>query len=435
MDPIFQQRRNGSGIRCTSKTARCYGIRIWESSYLRHCSLDDNQMMRITIEMSRSVLIMLCLSLVISGCTPTFNQTATHEVAYVASGIELAWTHSTSSPIKEMVTDESGQFVYLLTMQGVEKVDLASGRLLWQTNLNKHGTMTFAYDAQLLLVQNVLVANDENAHVLVGLDAEDGQVIWRLRFSDHISGTYGSSPQVRETETDGLRVFVAINADRSNTILSIDPISGDLLWTSEDYGHILSLTQLAVWQDALLVIANPIVVFDRSTGHLVRTIEPSTIASRYAPVFQNDILYETDGSTLTALDLNNNRIIWSQSWQCSEFSLHRPPVITNNAIYQETLCSNLVKIDSMGQTLWSYSVEASSKAFVAAESQGYLLTSKTEIHQIDLLTGEGAEIIRFSPPRFPGFGDQTFQYLRVTENRLLVHLDNNQLFGFSIPYY
>jgi len=207
-------------------------------------------------------------------------------------GPEPAWTVDFSAGENMTPPVISGDTVVIGDGDGVLGAFERDGSERWQQQLEDAAGNPLEDVWTPVVVGGVVVTGGttgelySRAPVAVGVDLEDGSVLWRFQRFDY--GPYMFAPAVapQQLTTDGRLVFTASQA----TVYALDPATGRPRWTADVPAHISSYWKLRVIGDLLLASRASVAVL--STSPTI-ALEPSTGRQRWE--FEGEVVHTAGG--------------------------------------------------------------------------------------------------------------------------------------------
>ena len=293
-----------------------------------------------------------------------------HAVA-LSDGVER-WSFIGSQPMRGPLAIDGR--VYAADGPGfIHAFNLADGRLLWTSDA------LVLHPNELAILDGRLYAGTGDGFV-VAIDAANGREQWRVQVSP------GRMPVKAPATASGMLVTTSDDLQ----LTSLDPVSGDVRWTSQVGNELIGTPILA--DGALYVGASP----DDADGYLA-AFDASTGAERWrvkenllAPSISGDIGYTSgSGGAVVAIDLSDGREIWRTQLEGTV----RAPAVAGNVVYVTADDARLIAaLDrETGGILWTYEVDASNQCCIAA-ARGLVLAA-TVTGTVYAIAGDGATLV------------------------------------------
>ena len=172
----------------------------------------------------------------------------------------------------------SGEFVFFSDEKGrIYKFDIKKEKIIWELKIYESSLNNYPKNIALFLNSNILYAAD-NLGFLYSVDTETGKLVWQqnygIPFSSHLNFNKG--------------ILYVVN--QNSRLYAFNPTDGEKIWSFE------------------------------SLSGLIKPSRSSNIS-----IFDDKLLFTNDVGDITAIDLNQQVIIW-----------------TRNILSQNTISNNLI---------------------------------------------------------------------------------------------
>jgi outer membrane protein assembly factor BamB len=302
-----------------------------------------------------------------------YNTGETELGASTVGGLAPKWSIVSRQVIEQSQAVADGVVYYGDEGGNLSAVDVASGSLLWRTNV---GGQILASPA----VGNGFVYISSSTGYLYAVRVSDGQVAWKFKLTGfnveqlpspvvigdtvYVSPDTGGSPSpsgpAALNGTTGAVLWQtdiggqdwATPAVTNGTLFDIDAWDGQMVALSAASG-------LVLWRRSLgtgAVIASPVVVgsttytvtqagklwaLSSASGHVKWTKTLGSYAGAATPAFANGVLYQTYGDcgkrTVIALRATSGKTLWSHQYENSTCTasggFEGTPVVANGVLY------------------------------------------------------------------------------------------------------
>ena len=300
----------------------------------------------------------------------------------------------------------------------VEALDPATGKVLWQTNLEKKDVIA-KLEGGITLAYGKLYIGTGNARV-ISLDAETGKVIWNAP----AIGTVLSKPLVEQNlvvvnTSRGILEALDANDGTSKWTISSDVpsltirgnsspvgISDGVFWGQPNgrlSGAIINSGQL-IWQEQISV--------PKGATEMARLVDVNA-----TPIAVGDILFAVGyNGNLEAINARSGDVIWKKPYSSiNNMAFH------NNVLFLVTAKGHIVAVNAeTGQQLWENSQLQYRRVTAPTWIDGKLVVGDGEgyLHWLNPETGKltAQEEINSSGFSIPPVVLQDGSYLVITRN-------------------
>lgn len=370
-----------------------------------------------------SILITLIL---LSGCDTFVNSHVDHyEIVQNSLPIKHVWEFSADSDLFVPAVVRDGVGVFLHSAATIYALDIESGELKWQRDLETRGDPPFVYE-------NYVYFLDPQGYKIYAIDGSTGQTMWTLNPTQFTAPRTTIPSQIRFYGIDGGKLYLVISLSRGTDILMVNPLTGEVLGKAPQ-----ALSELNVSPHAFYIGATWLVVETTQSWLLSKDLSqiiqvtPTTTLSYQEPTFVNNVTY-SNGETVKSIALPNYEENWEFADTCffpfdiiSDF-----PVAYEDNVYLTATCGKIYKLNSQtGEVIWDHQLSKRDYySFTVFAGVGYLVSFHGKLSAVDLQTGKEVGELTVTPART---AKRAWKYLATSKNLMVLTYGNNQAFAFQ----
>ncbi|WP_158332970.1 outer membrane protein assembly factor BamB [Blochmannia endosymbiont of Camponotus (Colobopsis) obliquus] len=246
---------------------------------------------------------------------------------------------------------------------------------------------------------NIFIAHRDG--IIKKIDINSGKTIWKIDLSFSIEGRkLSSSPILLSGGITFANDKIYIGSELAK-VYAICAKTGAVIWKTEVMGEVLSSPVISNGSVLIHTSTGVFQALNECDGSIQWTVSFDvplfSLRNKPSPVkFLDMVLLSHDDGTLSALLLNQGKLLWQQKIttvnELKQFfylnSITTTPIIINDVVYAQSYNDSLVALDIYsGQIIWSLKDISSIKNMVAVNFVLYLIDQNDQIIAVNAHDG------------------------------------------------